>query len=239
VAAFIASASKVAGFTVLARFLIAGGSGAFNGGGAVLEALAVMSMLLGTVLALTQTSLRRLLAYSGISQAGYLLLAFMGTGDTRLEAVIIYLAVYSAMTLGVFALVSVLEDEGRTPEVPSLAGLAVRHPVLAGSFTVAMVSLTGLPPTAGFFAKFLAFREALSGGYLFAVLVAILASVVSAGIYIRLLAPAILDPAERSKVVPPVAPGAMFVAVGTAFFLLATGLFPSVLQSLAGLFLTR
>jgi len=237
--AFIASASKVAGFTALARFFLAGGAGSFPGGGAAFWVLAVLSMLVGTVFALTQSNLKRLLAYSGISQAGYLVLAFLGASDTRLEAVLVYLAVYTAMTLGVFAVVSVLEDEGVTPEVGSLTGLARRRPVMAAALAVVMVSLTGLPPAAGFFAKFLAFREALSAGYLGLVLVAVLASVISAGIYLRLLVPAFMEQDGDDRRVAPVAPGAAAIFVGSAVFLLVTGIFPSLLVSLSNLFLIR
>jgi NADH-quinone oxidoreductase subunit N len=237
--AFIASASKVAGFTALARFFIAGGAGAFQGGGAVLWVLAVLSMLLGTVFALTQTNLKRMLAYSGISQAGYLVVAFMGVGETRMETVLVYLAVYTAMTLGAFAVVSALEDEGGTADTGSLAGWGMRRPVMAGALAVIMVSLTGLPPTAGFFAKFLAFREALSAGFLWLVLAAVLSSVISVGFYLRLLVPAFMEKGEDRTPVSPVAPGAAAIAVATAVFLLAAGLFPSLLFSLSSLFLTR
>ena len=237
--AFIASASKVAGFTVLARFFLAGGAAGFFGGMATLWIVAVMSMLLGTVLALTQTSLKRLLAYSGISQAGYIVLAFMGSGDTRMESVLVYLLVYSAMTLGAFAIVAALEDEGRTAEVASLAGWGRRRPFMAGALGVIMVSLTGLPPTAGFFAKFLAFREALSGGYLVLVLVAVLSSVISVGVYMRLLVPAFMEPVEEERTNAPVAPGAGAVALAAAVFLVIAGIFPATLISLSRLFLTR
>jgi len=239
VVAFIASASKVAGFTAMARFLLSGGAGSFIGGGAVLWVLAAMSMLGGTILALTQTNLKRLMAYSGISQSGYLLLAFLGAAESRTESVVTYLVVYTAMTLGMLAVISALEDEGKAPEVSSLPGLGARHPLLAAALGVFLFSLTGLPPTAGFFAKFQVFREALSTGYLYLVLVAVVSSVISAGIYIRLLVPAVMEGEGVGWREFSLAPGVAAITLLASIILVIGGLFPSLLVSLSRLFLAQ
>lgn len=236
VVAFIATASKTAGFTALARMLLMGGAVGAPGARESLWILAAASMVGGVVLALTQRNMRRMLAYSGISQAGFLLTAFLGGGDTGLGAVGFYIAVYAAMTFGTFAVVAALEEAGEPPETVSFAGFSRRAPLLAGAFAVFMFSLTGVPPTAGFMAKFLAFRGAVTGDYIPLVFLAVMASVVSVGFYVRLLVPVFMEGGSGKKPLR-ASPGATAIAVVLAIALLVTGVFPSLLISAADFFL--
>ncbi len=155
----------------------------------ILWSLAILSMLMGNLMALSQSNLKRMLAYSGIAQAGYLLSAvFAGTPQAQ-GAMLYYLMVYAFMNIGAFLVVSALEEVGEDLSLASLAGLSMRQPVLSGALAIFLFSLTGLPPTAGFFAKFGLFGSLLNapGGLLPRYLVAagLVGSLLSAGYYLR------------------------------------------------------
>lgn len=158
----------------------------------ILWSLCILSMIFGNVMALSQTNLKRLLAYSGVAQAGYLLSAvFVGTAAGRVS-LFFYLLVYAFMNLGAFLVVMALEELGEDLDLSSLSGLSMRQPLLAGSLAVCLFSLTGLPPTAGFLAKYQLFVSLLNspGGLLPRYLVAagLVGSLVSAGYYLKVVA---------------------------------------------------
>jgi NADH-quinone oxidoreductase subunit N len=175
-AALIASGSKVASFYVFAKVLAVGlapvaGSGAWGGFAAgwapLLAVVAVASMLLGNLAALAQRNLRRLLAYSAVAHAGYLLVGLLavGTGPDRtagLTAVLYYATTYGLTAVGAFAVVAVLERTTGSSDIGQIAGLSARSPWLAGCLLVFLLSLAGIPPLAGFFGKFYVFAAALA-----------------------------------------------------------------------------
>jgi NADH-quinone oxidoreductase subunit N len=198
-AGFIASSSKVASFFVFAQVLfvaLAGVSGqaawhlSAPGWMPILAAVAVLSMLLGNLAALVQTSLRRLLAYSAIGHAGYLLLGLIAHTPQSLAALLYYVFTYALTVLGAFGVLAVLETRG-IDSLASLAGLSRRAPLLSACLLVFLLSLAGIPPLAGFFAKFWLFAAALqaapSFGLLWLVVLAILMSVVALFYYLRVL----------------------------------------------------
>ncbi len=198
-AGFIASSSKVASFFIFAQVLfvgVASASGNANwhvsapGWMPILAAVAVLSMLLGNLAALAQTSLRRLLAYSAIGHAGYLLLGLIAHTPPSLAALLYYVFTYALAVLGAFGVLAVLETRG-IDSLASLAGLSRRAPALSACLLVFLLSLAGIPPLAGFFAKFWLFAAALqaapSFGLLWLVLLAILMSVVALFYYLRVL----------------------------------------------------
>lgn len=215
VAAFIASASKVAGFFLFFILFFVGFRGAegslslhhsVSGWVPVLVLVAGFSMLLGNLVAIAQTSLRRLLAYSAVSHAGYMLLAIVAHSPTSLGALIYYVATYGLTTVGVFAILQSLEGSAPTDEIGSLAGLSRRSPLLAASLAIFLLSLAGIPPLAGFFAKFYLFTAVLAaapGSHLALALVilAIAMSAVSLYYYLRVLKSAYL--AEAAADAPP------------------------------------
>ncbi len=160
----------------------------------ILWSLSILSMLFGNLMALSQTNLKRLLAYSGIAQAGYLLGAvFVGTAAGKVS-LFYYLLVYLCMNLGAFLVVAALEELGEELTLDSLTGLSMRQPQLCAALAVFLFSLTGLPPTAGFLAKYQLFTCFLSapGGLLPRYLVAagLVGSLLSAGYYLKFLAQA-------------------------------------------------
>lgn len=186
VTAYMSVIAKVGAFAAMIRvFVIALSAGAVQWG-AALAALSVLTMILGNVAALLQNNLKRLLGYSSIAHAGFILIGIVAANRAGISAVVFYLLVYALMTLGAFGVVLMLERRGEeADEISDLAGLAGRSPLLAGAMTLFMVSLAGLPPTAGFLAKFYVFSAALDAGYPVVVIVAVVTTVVSAYFYLR------------------------------------------------------
>ncbi len=198
-AGFIASSSKVASFFVFAQVLIVGlasvagtvGWHTFTAGWVpVLTILSALSMLLGNLAAIAQTSIRRLLAYSAIGHAGYMLLGLIAYTPQSLSALLYYVLTYALASLGAFGVLTALEVEG-VDSLASLAGLSRRAPALSFCMLIFLLSLAGIPPLSGFFAKFYLFGAALNTGdkfgLLWLVLLAIATSAVSLYYYLRAL----------------------------------------------------
>jgi NADH-quinone oxidoreductase subunit N len=172
-AAFIASGSKVAGFFIFAKVLMLGFAGA-EGSGAwrdyapgwtpVVAAIAALSMLLGNLASIVQSSVRRLLAYSAIAHAGYMLLGVMPHNGEGLAALIYYAVTYALTTLGAFGVVAAVERGTGDETLAGFAGMSRRAPVISFCMLIFMLSLAGIPPLAGFFGKFYVFAAALKGG---------------------------------------------------------------------------
>jgi NADH-quinone oxidoreductase subunit N len=210
-AAFIASGSKVASFFIFFQVLVLGFAGAegsatlhhFQSGWVpVIVTVAVASMLLGNLVAITQTSLRRLLAYSAVAHAGYMLLAFVAHSEQSLAALLFYVATYALATLGIFGILSVTEKQIGNDSISGLAGLSRRAPFLSACLFIFLLSLAGIPPLSGFFAKFLLFTSvlAVSPGsklLIWLIVFAIAMSAVSLYYYLRVLKSAfVADPPE-------------------------------------------
>lgn len=212
-AALIASGSKVASFFVFAKVMVLGfagveGSGAWGAWRAgwlpVLAALAVSSMVLGNLTAIVQGHLRRLLAYSAIAHAGYVVLGLMAMGypsqrGPAMAAVVYYVATYGLTTVGIFGIAAVIERVSGDGRIEALAGLSRRSPFLAGCLMVFLLSLAGIPPLAGFFAKFGVFTAAVGAdpqslGLLWLATVAIAMNAVSLVYYLRVLKQAYVAP---------------------------------------------
>lgn len=192
-AALLASGPKVAGFAaVIKLFIIALGSQSGTWV-SLMIALSIATLLAGSTLALVQRDLKRMLAYSSIAHGGYLLMALIATGEMPISegapAALFYLACYTVMNLGAFGVVVWLEN--RLPDFDGtfeeLAGLARRSPWIAGIMALFMLSLTGIPPTAGFFAKFYLFTAVVDAGLAWLAVIGILFSVVSAFYYLRVI----------------------------------------------------
>lgn len=199
-AAFIASGSKVAGFVVLAQVMAIGFKGADGsavwrafqpGWTPVIAILAALSMLIGNLAALRQTSVRRLLAYSAVAHAGYLLLAVMAAKETALTSVVYYALTYALTALGAFGIVALVMQRTGNDRISDFAGLSRKQPLLSFCMAVFLLSLAGIPPLAGFFGKFYVFASALSGPYglgiVWLVILALGMSAVSLYYYLKVL----------------------------------------------------
>ena len=219
-AAFIASGSKVASFFIFFQVLVIGFAGAegsatlhhFQSGWVpVIVTVAVASMLLGNLVAITQTSLRRLLAYSAVAHAGYMLLAYVAHSEQSLAALLYYVATYALATLGIFGILTVTEKQLGNDKISDLAGLSRRAPFLSACLFIFVLSLAGIPPLSGFFAKFLLFTSVLavsSGSKLLIGLIifAISMSAVSLFYYLRVLKSAFVadPPTDATPIQSPV-----------------------------------
>jgi len=193
VTAFMSSGAKIAGFAALLRvFATAFPSIAVDMTG-VLWALAALTMILGNVIAIAQTNIKRLLAYSSIAHAGYILMAFVPYGDpdvapVSIAAGLFYLVAYAITNFGAWGVVIALEkSEGRGLDIGDYAGLARKHPALAAAMTVFMLSLIGLPPTIGLVGKVYLFRAVIDGGFYGLAIIGVLTSLISAYYYLRVV----------------------------------------------------
>ena len=186
VTAYMAVIAKVGAFAALLRVVPAVLGASRNEWIPVLGALSVITMVVGNFAALLQTGIKRLLAYSGIAHAGFMLIGISAGTAEGAGAVAFYLVAYALMTLGAFGVILMVERGGEeADQVADLTGLAWRSPPLAAAMAVFMVSLAGLPPTAGFMAKFYVFTAALDAGQTALAITGVLTSVVSAYFYLR------------------------------------------------------
>jgi NADH-quinone oxidoreductase subunit N len=186
VTAFMSAGAKAAGFAALLRVALKVLSISHVDWGHLLATVAILTMTVGNVTALLQNNLKRMLAYSSIAHAGYVLVAVVAGGPDGASAALFYLAVYSFMNLGAFGILTLL---GRGAEervlISDLAGVGFRQPLLGLAMTVFMLSLGGIPPTAGFMGKFYVFSVALRAGLTPLVIIGVLNSVVSVFYYLR------------------------------------------------------
>jgi NADH-quinone oxidoreductase subunit N len=205
-AAFIASGSKVASFVVLGKIVLVGfgpvhGSSAWHamaaGWSPILAVVAALSILIGNLVALAQTNVRRLLAYSAVAHAGYTLLGLVAGSWDGFSATLFYAAVYAITLVGAFGVVAAVRSESGGDDLEDFSGLAARAPLLAGCMAIFMFSLAGIPPLAGFFGKFYLFSAALraSGdhGLLWLVGLALFGSFVSLYYYLIVLKAIFVD----------------------------------------------
>lgn len=205
VTTFLAVASKAAGFGALLRFL---GAMFMTEGvneviaeygksiGALLALIAAVTMTIGNLSALKQTSLKRMLAYSSIAHAGYVLIGAAAMTAAGFEAAMWYLAAYYFMNLGAFAAVLFFEGITGSDKIENLRGMGPKYPLVSVALVALLVSLTGLPPTVGFYGKYLLFVEGVDAGLMWLVVVAALNSVISLFYYFRVAKALFLEQGE-------------------------------------------
>jgi NADH-quinone oxidoreductase subunit N len=210
VTAFMSVGAKLAGFAAFARVFLEGLPVLAEQSAEVMAALAALTMIVGNVVAISQRNIKRMLAYSSIAHAGYLLIGLVAAikgSSSGVPAVLFYSLAYLVMNMGAFAVVIALRKRGEEVlEMSDYAGLGFRFPWLGALMTVFMVSLAGLPPTAGFLGKLYLFQAALGTGYTWLVVIGVLTSVVSVYYYLRVtvmmyMAPAASDE-EPAELVP-------------------------------------
>lgn len=188
VTGFMAAATKVAAFGALLRLLYVVLPGLRWDWRPVMWGVAILTMLAGAVVAITQTDIKRLLAYSSIAHAGFLLAGVIATSRDGVASVLFYLGAYSFVTLGAFAVVTLVRDAGgEATHLSKWAGLGRRSPLLAGVFAVFLLAFAGIPLTSGFAGKFAVFKAAAEGGAGALVVVGVIASAIAAFFYIRVI----------------------------------------------------
>jgi len=247
VTAFMAAGVKTAAFAVLTRLLVVVFAAAGLGSGTfvkVVAVLALLTMLFGNLLALPQRSVKRMLAYSSIAHAGYLLVGIVSAGaagarEGALSSVLFYLAAYTATVIGAFAVVGALERRAAPGEEPSdawdltrLAGLARRRPGLAFAMAVFMISLAGVPPSAGFIAKLLVFKAAISAQAYGLAVVGVLTSALGAYYYLRVVVYMYMRAPEAGDE-PVLSPALTVALTASALTVVVLGVGPESVAALA------
>jgi len=193
VTGFMAVGAKTAGFAALLRIFVTALPSLDVDLVPVLWGLAALTMVVGNVVAISQTNIKRLLAYSSIAHAGYILMAFVTFGNPKVApdavaSALFYLVTYAITSFGAWAAVIALEKpEGKGLEISDFAGLGRKRPLLAAAMTVFMLSLTGMPPTLGLVGKFYLFRTAVEGGFIGLAIIGVLTSLISAYYYLRVV----------------------------------------------------
>ncbi len=194
---------------------------------AVAAAIAIGSQLLGNVVAIVQRDIKRMLAYSGIAHMGYAMLAVIVAGVQGGEAVLVYLAAYTLMNLGAFAVVAELSEREDEPHlIADLAGQGWRRPIPALALTVCLLSLAGIPPLVGFTAKFMVFRAAVNEGLVWLAVVGVFSSLISAYYYLRVVYVMYMQPLPKRAPDYPRRPSLTAVAAVSALAVVLVGLFP-------------
>jgi len=233
VTAFIATVSKTATFAVLVRFLYHPGVQDYRTLFLVFVIIAVASMIAGNVLALLQTNVKRILAYSSIAHFGYMLVAFLAGGNMAIEAVTFYLVAYSVTTLGAFGVVAALSDSSRDADMlDDYRALFWRRPVVAGMFTLMLLSLAGIPATMGFLAKFYVLAAGASAAKWSLVIILGLTSTIGLFYYLRILVVLYAPSPDRREVVQPIGTPNGFVLAVLTGLLIWFGIYPAPLQDM-------
>lgn len=235
---FIAAAPKIAAFALLIRLLAEGLLDLLAFWQDMLILLAVLSMLVGNIVAIAQTNLKRMLAYSTISHVGFLLLGVLSGSAEGFAASMFYTLIYALMTLGAFGMILLLSRRGFEADmIDDFSGLSQRQPWFALMMLVLMFSMAGIPPLAGFHAKLLVIKAVIDAQLLAVALVAVLASVIGAFYYLRLIKVMYFD-APRVDHGLEAGRGMQIVISANALMVLALGLFPGLLAGICLLVFT-
>ncbi len=233
ITAFMSVGPKAAGFAVMGRVFLDGLYPLKPEWSAILIPIAILTMAVGNIVALSQTNIKRMLAYSSIAHAGYALLGVVaGTAD-GLASMMNYMFIYAFMNMGAFAVIIMLRTEGfKGDNITDYEGLSKTHPVLSALMLVFMFSLTGIPPTAGFMGKFYLFMSAVNAGYTWVVVIAVIFSAISAYFYLRIVMYMYMrDPKEDVAVAT--SPSMSLALAITVFGVIAIGVLPSSVVHLA------
>ncbi len=233
ITAYFSVAPKAAGIAALLRIFIYG-LPELGGLTSVFWILAVLTMTVGNLLAIYQKNIKRMLAYSSIAHAGYVLIALTVGGEGAVSAAIFYLFAYTFFNLGGFAVVTMIDSRsGSKALISEMRGLAGRYPFLAVLLGLFMFALAGFPPTAGFFGKFYIFSEAVKNNYIPLVIIAIMNSFVSVYYYLRVVWISFFEKSDTEFKPIFYHPAVVLVLIITAVGTLAIGLFPQYWLQLA------
>ena len=215
VTAFFASAPKVAGVALLTRVVVGPFGDLAAEWSQVIVLASILSMLLGALAAIGQRNIKRLMAYSSIGHVGYLLMGLAVASEVGVRGLLLYLAIYLVMNIGVFAVLVSMRRQGRAVEsIDDLAGLGRTDPAMALAMAIFMFSMAGIPPLAGFFGKLYVFLAAVQAGYWTLAVIGVLTSVVSAYYYLRIVKVMYFDEAAGALDARPVGVGMLMAGAG-------------------------
>jgi NADH-quinone oxidoreductase subunit N len=228
VTGFMSTGVKAAAIAAFARVFLSALEPMITSWTPVLWAIAALTMIVGTVVGVAQTSLKRMLAYSSIAHGGYLLLGILAANDVGKAAILYYLAAYALTNLGAFGIIALLGSKDRpNDDLRDYAGLWHSHPVLASLMTFFLLSLGGFPPTAGFIAKWYVFSAAVGAGFYGLAIIGVLTSVVSVYYYLRIVVMMYMSERDARPVPPPVTGVALAGLVVSMVGVLYLGVLPA------------
>lgn len=242
VTAFMGATVKIAAFGALLRVMYVGFGGMRWDWEPMMWIIAALTMIVGSIIAITQTDIKRMLAYSSIAQAGFILMGVIAASAEGLASSLFYLVAYAFTTIGSFAIVSMVRDaSGEATHLSKWAGLGKKSPVVAAVFSLFLLSLAGIPLTSGFIAKFGVFSAAIGSGATWLVIVGVIASIIAAFFYVRVIVLMYFsDPTpDTASVVVPSAFTTIAITV-SAVMTIALGIFPQWLLDIidqAGIFI--
>jgi NADH-quinone oxidoreductase subunit N len=227
----MATLVKVAMFAAFYKLMAGGLAGIHLYTEEVLIIVAVATMVIGNLIAITQTNFKRLLAYSGISNAGYMLLAILSVRQDASSALFFYGAVYALATIGAFAIAIPVFSQKQREDIEAFNGMGKSNPWLAALLTMNMLSLAGIPPMAGFLGKYYLFSEAVQNGYVIITVIAVLMSIIGVYYYFKVILAMYTKPmVEGEKIrLPWIYEAVVMICVGVSLLL---GVWPGVLMSL-------
>jgi len=230
ITAFMSTVVKTAGFAAFLRLFSTCFAFAGDFWGPILQVIVILTLCIGNITALYQHSFKRMLAYSSISHAGYLLFAILALNAASGNAVFMYATAYSIASIIAFAVLILVQQQTGNDNFESFNGLGKTNPFLALMLTIAMLSLAGIPLTAGFFGKFLMFTNALTHGQIVLVVIAIINAIIAIFYYFRVIVAMYFRSADRSELVVP----AYFNIVLTlsAIITLIIGIYPTIISNL-------
>lgn len=230
---FMSVATKAAAFALIARIFYISLTELQEIWMPFLFGVSVVTMLVGNIAAIFQDDVKRMLAYSGVAHAGYLLIGIVANSANGVASIIFYLGVYLFMNIGAFAVVYMVEGEGKeSNSIFRFKGLAKRQPVMAACMSLFMLSLAGFPPTAGFFGKLFVFVAAVSQGYVLIAALAVVASMIAVYFYLRIIVMMYFQEGNGEEMVSPSRGMTAIVTVSTVVILFV-GFFPSSFMQLA------
>ncbi len=239
ITAFMSVGPKAAGFAILGRvFTMAFGIYSVEWTTVIIP-IAILTMAVGNILAISQTNIKRMLAYSSIAHAGYALIGIIAGGENGISSMMNYLFIYAFMNIGAFAIVTILKSEGFAGEdLSDYEGLAKTHPLASALMLIFMFSLTGIPPTAGFIGKFYLFMSAINAEYTWLAIVAVIFSAISAFFYLRVVMYMYMREPKGEVTLSTSMPLSIAIAI-TSLAVLIIGIFPSSIVEFARMAVIR
>lgn len=230
ITALMSTLVKVAAFAAIYRLFSNCFINTFGFVQPVIEIVAALTIIIGNIVALSQTNFKRLLAYSGVSHAGYMLMAIISLGGKTDSALLFYGAAYSFATLGVFALSIMVFKSNFSEDVNAFNGLSKKNPLAAVCITILMLSLAGIPPFAGFLGKYYIFSEAIRNGFVWLTIIAVVNSIIAVYYYFKVIIAMYAQPANDKTLT--ITPSYWAVAIICVLISIGLGLMPDTLMQL-------
>ena len=230
IAAFISAGPKAAGFAAFLRIFMEALPNLQVEWSGVLIVLAMLTMTVGNVVAIAQTNIKRMLAYSSIAHAGYVLIGLAAANDGGISSAMLYLLVYCVMNIGAFgAVILARTADGESIMISDYAGLGLRKPLLAMFMTLMLLSLAGFPPTAGFVGKFYIFKSAVQSGHIWLVIIGAINTAISAFYYLRVVVTMYMREPEEELEFSPYSSTLVIGLIVAAIGVLLIGILPSLM----------